>query len=353
MLGVLLVAACHNPPERTNPVGRMFLDFVDPARPNWTGTGPRPLATTVWYPAAETSAEEPWSLGIFKFGTVAPGATILPSAEKFPLIIVSHGTGGAAAQLSWLAEQLATAGYMVTAVNHHGNTAAEDEYLAQGFMLWWERAADISRVIDNLLADPTFGPRIDTSKIGAAGFSLGGYSVLSVAGAITDRDRWKAFCADHADDPGCNLPPESPFSMEDLEALILDDSVVGESVARSAISHQDDRIRAVFAIAPVLGSSFTLESLGDIDIPVRVVVGDQDDQALPDVTAVPVATAITRASLELLPGVGHYTFLAECTFKGRLFVKQLCTDPEGTDRRQIHNEVASDVLRFFDFNFGK
>jgi len=47
--------------------------------------------------------------------------------------------------------------------------------------LWWERARDLSAVIDGMLSDPTFMPRIDRQRIGAAGFSLGGYTMIAIA----------------------------------------------------------------------------------------------------------------------------------------------------------------------------
>jgi dienelactone hydrolase len=38
---------------------------------------------------------------------------------KRPLVVLSHGTGGGAAGMAWLAETLASNGYIVAAVNHH------------------------------------------------------------------------------------------------------------------------------------------------------------------------------------------------------------------------------------------
>ena len=63
--------------------------------------------------------------------------------------------------LAWLAEALARSGYVVAAVNHHGNTSAEPEPTAEGFMLWWERAVDLSRVLDRLVHDEQLGAVIE------------------------------------------------------------------------------------------------------------------------------------------------------------------------------------------------
>jgi predicted dienelactone hydrolase len=36
-------------------------------------------------------------------------------------VVVSHGSGGAAQQMSWLAEPLADTDFLAVAVDHHGN----------------------------------------------------------------------------------------------------------------------------------------------------------------------------------------------------------------------------------------
>ncbi len=82
--------------------------------------------------------------------------------------MLSHGTGGSAMQLAWLGSVLARHGFIAVGVNHPGNNALEP-YTAEGFVLWWERATDISDALDALLLDPMFGPHVDEARIGAAG----------------------------------------------------------------------------------------------------------------------------------------------------------------------------------------
>ncbi|MEZ4701140.1 MAG: prolyl oligopeptidase family serine peptidase [Rhodothermales bacterium] len=344
----MLLAACSAPPVRQQPVGRMHVRYEDPERVNWVQEGPRPLLTTLWYPAVAGTAEADWTIGVFAMGRNAENAPMADAPAKLPLVVLSHGTGGAAAQLSWLAEELASNGYLVAAVSHHGNTGAEPAYALQGFMLWWERARDISMVIDRLLADARFGPRIDTTRIGAAGFSLGGYTVLEIAGARTDRLAWERFCEQAGADPSCVLPPEAPFTRAQAESLVVHDPVVQRSIARSGDSYLDGRVKAVYAMAPVLGPAYEPASLDSVAIPVRIVVGARDDQAVPDVTARPVATRISGATLDILPGVSHYAFLAECTLRGRMFLRQLCADAGPIERGEHHIAVATDARAFFD-----
>jgi predicted dienelactone hydrolase len=344
----VVTVACAEPPKRVNPVGLSFAMYEDAARRSWTGPQDRPLATAVWYPAAPGSHESEWRVGIFNAGWNARKAPLSAAATKCPLIVLSHGTGGGAAAMAWLAETLASGGYIVAAVNHHGNTAAEPSYQLQGFMLWWERARDISVLIDKLLADPQFGGHIDPSRIGVAGFSLGGYTALATVGARLAYQQWKTFCASQPAEPTCNLPPEASFSMADVQRLLDHDDRVKEAVSHSHESFREARIRAAFAIAPVLGPAMTKASLAEVEVPVRIIVGSKDDQALPDVNARPIASAIPNAELEILPHVTHYTFLARCNLLGKVVARSPCTDPDGIDREEVHRKVGADALQFFN-----
>jgi predicted dienelactone hydrolase len=344
----VLPVACAEPPRRANPVGLSLAEYEDAARRSWAGPRDRPLATAVWYPAAPGSRESEWRVGIFNAGWNAQQAPLSAATTKRPLVVLSHGTGGGAAGLAWLAETLASNGYVVAAVNHHGNTAAEPSYQPQGFMLWWERARDISVLIDKLLADPQFAAHLDPSRIGVAGFSLGGYTALATVGARLSYQQWKSFCAGQPVEPNCKLPPEAPFSMADVQRLLDHDDRVKEAVSHSHESFRDARISAALAIAPVLGPALTKTSLAEVRVPVRIIVGSKDDQAVPDVNARPIASAIPNAELEILPNVTHYMFLARCNLVGKVVARSFCADPDEIDREEVHRRVSDDALRFFN-----
>jgi len=63
---------------------------------------------------------------------------------------------------------------------------SDADFLPQGFARVWERPQDLSIMVDRLLDDPIFGPRIDLRRVGAAGFSIGGYTALALAGGMLD-----------------------------------------------------------------------------------------------------------------------------------------------------------------------
>jgi predicted dienelactone hydrolase len=228
---------------------------------NWRGAKTEALVTTIWYPVsvdAKGVVEKPQSMGapmpIFEAGSAAVDAPLATLPSKLPLVMLSHGTGGSAMQMAWMGTVLAQHGYIAVAVNHPGNNGLEP-YTAEGFALWWERATDISDAIDALLKDSTFGPRVDAARIGAAGFSIGGYTVLELAGARSTQADFLAACEAEPTLPTCRVPEMKDFgSPKDTAALVVASS--SESLARDSASYRDPRIRAVFAVAPRWGRRF-------------------------------------------------------------------------------------------------
>lgn len=68
---------------------------------NWRDAQTQALKTTIWYPASAAAVEEPQWIGgpnfpMFSGGVGAPDAAMASAPEKFPLLVVSHGTGGSA-----------------------------------------------------------------------------------------------------------------------------------------------------------------------------------------------------------------------------------------------------------------
>jgi predicted dienelactone hydrolase len=331
----------------TYKVGLKRLFYQDPARSNWEVTGPRPLVTDVWYPAVDGAVETDIFIGppdfpFFKAGRAARDAELL-SSKSFPLILLSHGTGGASLQLGWLASHLASQGYIAAAVNHHGNNGLEP-YVAKGFLHYWERPKDLTIVIDQLLADQNFGAYIHPEQIGAAGFSLGGYTVIALAGGRTDiQPMIHAFTSSKRD-----LSREIPPEFKDTAAFMEEFKSLGQHIAVADASHRDERIKAVFAIAPVFGEAFSASGLSKIQIPVKIIVGEADHQAPANVNASHFAKNIKNAELTLLEKVGHYTFLGEGTEAGRRELPMFCVDDEKVVRASVHQITVQWAKEFLD-----
>lgn len=332
-----------------HPVGFSYRQFSAPEDYNWRGSDEHTLTGIVWYPSDDSAGEKDQYIGppdapLFFAGRAAKDAMLAPAFNKFPLVALSHGTGGSALQMAWLGTYLAARGYVVVAVNHPGNNAVTG-YTTQGFVEGWERAKDISTVISDLLADPRFGSKIDPGRIGAAGFSLGGFTMMELAGATADFSRILAWCDQIKD--ACN-PPEMPNLLEKFKAIEQQPDVK-QSLQHSSDSYRDARIRAVFAIAPAVARAFTPATLQKIAIPVEIVAGAADVIAPPADNAQFFAANIKDAQLTILPGgVGHYTFLDLGADAGKKQMPQFFVDNPGVDREAVHKQVAEMAAEFFD-----
>ena len=249
-------------------VGQTSRVFHPGVARHWRGALHEGLTTTIWYPINASVPEVEHDIGapgqpIFRGHAVAIDAPLSAAQPRYPLLLLSHGTGGTVRDLDWLAAALAAHGYIVAGTNHPGNNAIEP-LTRDGFTLWWERAPDVSEVLDGVLADPKLAPHIDADRIGAMGFSLGGYTVLELAGARTNFPAFVDFCRSPAADAICT-PPEmsqpqaAAASSEPMSPQSL------ASIANAGASYRDRRIKAVFAIAPALGEAFDAGSFAEVD----------------------------------------------------------------------------------------
>jgi len=330
-----------------------YTNLVVPGETASRGDASNRLNVVVWYPAAAGAAASPIDVGppgkpFFSEGAGAADAPIATSPERFPLVVVSHGTGGTNMDLSWLCAGLASRGFVVAAVTHPGNNALEAPTVA-GTTLWWLRAADLSRTIDGVLASPRFGPRIDHDRIGAAGFSLGGYTVLVLAGVRSDVTRLDAYCAANPASPSCSgvATPTIPDIAVRARMLAASDASYRAAVAENAKPHPDTRVRAVFAIAPALGPAIVPASFGEVKIPVSIVDGMADSIVPVEESAIPDALAIPNATLSIFPRpAGHYTFLTDCTPDGAAAFPPICAD-SGPARIALHDATIELATAFF------
>jgi predicted dienelactone hydrolase len=331
-------------------VGESTRLFHPHAVRDWRGAATQGLVTRIWYPADASAPETAHDIGvpghpIFQGHPVAIDAPLSPTRQQYPLLLLSHGTGGSADSLDWLGAALAAQGYIVVGVNHPGNNTLEPLTRA-GFMLWWERATDLSEALDGVLADPVLGAHIDQNRIGAMGFSLGGYTVLELAGARTDLQAFADFCHSPAADTVCH-PPEMGALKGGADASAALAPETQESLVRSGASYQDKRIKAVFAIAPALGEAFAPASFADITIPLWLVGGTADVTVPPGTNIKRIAGFLPKAGLTMMPGATHYTFLDICVPAVADHLPSLCKDNPGVDRGAVHAQTIALARAFF------
>ncbi|MFC0517472.1 alpha/beta hydrolase family protein [Mucilaginibacter angelicae] len=260
-------------------------------------------------------------------------------ASKLPLILLSHGTGGGRLTLEWLAQALANSGCIVAAVDHYGNTY---EYkIPLEFVKPWERPLDISFALTSLLNNPEVGPLIDQQKIGATGFSFGGYTMIALAGAKLDfeqaRNYYKTIGRKELE------IPEFPG----LVKLLDDSSLIAGS--KHVPPLKDKRIKAFFSISPALGFGFIRkEQVADIK-GALYIVGSQSDSIAPVKTnARHYHQLISKSKYTELPGkVGHYVMLGEAIDAVKKEAPIYFTDDPSVNRHTIHLQVDSLAVAFF------
>ena len=129
------------------------------------------------------------------------------AGERLPLILISHGHGGSYAGHVDTAIALANAGYVVAALTHTGDNW-RDTSLATAL---WERPRQLKRLDDYMLGAWPDHARIDPDRIGAFGFSAGGFTVLAAAGGEPDLSAMTEHCRAHPQFEDCRIVAAQPI----------------------------------------------------------------------------------------------------------------------------------------------
>ncbi len=156
----------------------------------------RVLPAIAWYPAEQPGAGAPPVRG-----------------RKLPVMVISHGLGGKKEHASFLAKRVASAGYLVVAVDH----------VNDGVEIALQRPVDVTKLLDRLAergGEPAWlAEQADLERVAVYGHSFGGYTALALAGAkVGSNPEWTAFCTATPSALGCPAPgPEQlkPVSLRD------------------------------------------------------------------------------------------------------------------------------------------
>ena len=300
--------------------GYMEGETTDPQRRAWTSDDVRPMKWSAWYPARSDTPTKEKLIGspgseLFRMGALAENSDLNPDVENWPVILLSHGTGGSAHGLCWLGRHLAIQGFIAIGVSHHGNTALEP-YRPEGYLCWWERARDLTVILDWFATQGPFPNRIDLNNVFAAGFSLGGYTVLALAGAESNLDLFQKWLEGSTMAGGSR---EFPDLADHVPRLFDESKQFRVSIDRHTKSYKNQRIKAISVIAPGPPvRSFETRSVADIAIPVRITVGKGDTEAPYDECVLWLQQQNPSFDVSLLDAnVGHYVFLPEATARGK------------------------------------
>jgi predicted dienelactone hydrolase len=284
--------------------------------------GDKPLALTIWYPT--DAPERPMPLSLYS-QLVAPGAA--PSGHGHPLVVISHGTGGSNADHFDTARALAAAGFVVAAPTHTGDTLGD----RSRSLRLTERPAQLSRVIDYMTRDWRGHDAVDAGKVGAFGFSSGGFTVLGAIGGEHDMSQVARHCAEHPHFYDCNLGRQPG---------------VGPSPATPETVAHDPRIKAAVVAAPALGFAFAPSGLSKVSVPVQLWRAEWDTVLPQPYYAEAVHALLPKAEYHVVPAAEHFDFMAPCTPALAKVAPQICVD--NIDRAAFHRTFNAAVVGFFE-----
>ena len=318
---VLLIAGCpvmvQAEPGYHWSVGFHRLSFLDPL-------DDQPMRAIAFYPSRE--AEGLTKLGSYEV-EATEGAKI--AMGRYPLLMLSHGNTGTPLALHDLATSLARKGFVVVAVLHPGDNYKDHSRLGTLSNLYG-RPMQISAAISATLADPELSPYVHDDQVGVIGYSAGGETALILAGAQPDLDRLRRYCQERPEDrDACTTKGELIADRDDLEPAA------------------DPRIRALLLMAP-LSLMFGRQTLADVHVPVLLYSGENDSLVFPDKNADALARKLpVEPEFKVIPGAGHFVFMAPCNDEQMAAMPGLCTDAQGVDRENIHRDLFDEAGRFF------
>ena len=318
---VLLIAGCpvmvQAEPGYHWSVGFHRLSFLDPL-------DDQPMRAIAFYPSRE--AEGLTKLGSYEV-EATEGAKI--AMGRYPLLMLSHGNTGTPLALHDLATSLARKGFVVVAVLHPGDNYKDHSRLGTLSNLYG-RPMQISAAISATLADPELSPYVHDDQVGVIGYSAGGETALILAGAQPDLDRLRRYCQERPEErDACTTKGELIADRDDLEPAA------------------DPRIRALLLMAP-LSLMFGRQTLADVHVPVLLYSGENDSLVFPDKNADALARKLpVEPEFKVIPGAGHFVFMAPCNDEQMAAMPGLCTDAQGVDREDIHRDLIYEAGRFF------
>ena len=222
----------------------------------------RPMTVDLWYPATVKPGAKP-EVYSASLESVPPNPPVrftiqglavrdAPArAGRYPLVVVSHGRSNPTIALSWLTENLASKGYVVAAIRHEDLPRSNPSEIAEMLL---RRPLDIAFVTRSLQETLERQGLVDPTRTALIGYSMGGYGVLTDAGALLDPNSVAVTLV-----PGARLKP----------------------FARGGGQQNAIRVRnlkAVVAIAPWGGSvgAWGTTGLAEINAPLLLIAGDRD-----------------------------------------------------------------------------
>lgn len=284
------------------------------------------MPCAVWYP---TSADEKQlDQGVYRF-SIAAKASI--ATGRFPLVVMSHGSGGTRFGHCKTAEFLAREGYMVLSFDHPHNNFFDNRAVGTAAS-YAGRSRHVQTAL-NALLDHDLGSSVDHDRMAVFGFSLGGFTALCSVGAQPDVAGLRRHLRQNReyDANFCRLEVivQQGYTRDDLEVT------------------PEPRFRACIALAPVSGGLFTGQALAKVSVPVLLYRAMRDRLLQHPFHATEIRDHLPQGCLyRETPLAGHFAYLSPVRPEMRASLGEIMEDPAGFERWAVHQAMHQDILAF-------
>jgi predicted dienelactone hydrolase len=264
------------------------------------------------------------------------------ASSPFPLIVISHGVASDRFAFVYLAQHLASYGFAVAALEHPGSNAERFQRYFSGLAGPPEatelinRPLDVKFVLNELQrlekSQRQMQGKLNFQQVGAFGYSYGGYTVFTLAGAKINFQQIRKDC--------------NPNKSLNLSVLL---QCRANELTSANYPLKDDRIKAVFTVNPFVSSIFGESEVRQIKLPFMVVSGTQDivTPAVPEQIRPFTWLGSKNKYLAVIENATHFTALAESTpgDNNVLPVPPALLGPPGRDAHSYLNALS---VAFFE-----
>ena len=265
------------------PVGVKTLTIVNPKQldPISKTLKDRPLKIELWYPSNknfthnklktiyknQTKLGSPFTIQANAYRDVKINHT---EDSKYPLIVLSHGYTGYRTLMFYLAEHLASHGFIVASIDHTVSTTAEIDVINAPFACFvstlLNRSSDQQFTSNYFINKDLFLSKvIDKNNVGLIGYSMGGFGAINTIGGCYSFNEQTTAMFTGIKDP------------EKIKAVMpILNSCAGGQYA-NAVVNKNWKAAMVFAPWGSQHGLFDLKKVQAITTPIMYLAGNLDD----------------------------------------------------------------------------
>ncbi|MBE9032152.1 alpha/beta hydrolase [filamentous cyanobacterium LEGE 11480] len=224
---------------------------------------------------------------------------------QYPVAVISHGLGSDRSSFAYLAEHLASHGYVVVVPAHPGSDASQMTALLRGRaeevsapIEFIDRPLDIKFILDRLSADQRFD-YADWNNVGVVGQSFGGYTALALAGAALNFDQLQRECT-----------PRKQLETFNISVLL---QCRAATLLKRDYQIADPRVKAIVTANAVSSLAFGQAGISQIQVPTLMIAGKADTVAPAIPEQIRPFSWLTTPDryLVVVDRSTHFSFLAE------------------------------------------